>query len=96
MACRAKYVVEKKEQLKRAAIIHAEGEYEAAKLMAGVSGEAAAGLVALRKLDASLEIAKTLASNPNVFYAYKEMPKIISFAKTEELEGEANLEDAKQ
>jgi len=63
---RSKFVVLKNEQEKRAAIIRAEGEAEAAKLI----GEAmqGPGFIELRRLEASREIAETLARSRNVIY----------------------------
>jgi len=63
---RSKFVVLKNEQEKRAAIIRAEGEAEAAKLI----GQAmqGPGFIELRRLEASREIAETLSRSRNVTY----------------------------
>ncbi|CAL5325377.1 hypothetical protein ACSBR2_010686 [Camellia fascicularis] len=65
---RSKFVVAKAEQERRAAIIRAEGESEAAKLISDATAAAGMGLIELRKIEASREIAATLAKTPNVAY----------------------------
>lgn len=65
---RSKYVVMKAEQERRAAIIRAEGESESAKLISDATAAAGMGLIELRKIEASREIAATLAKSPNVAY----------------------------
>lgn len=65
---RAKFLVEKAEQEKKAAIIIADGEAAAATLMAKSFAEAGEGLVELRRLEASEEVARTMARNRNVTY----------------------------
>ncbi|PIA33639.1 hypothetical protein AQUCO_04000001v1 [Aquilegia coerulea] len=65
---RSKYVVMKASQEQRAAIIRAEGESEAAKLISEATAAAGTGLIELRKIEASREIAATLARSPNVSY----------------------------
>ncbi|GAM24617.1 hypothetical protein SAMD00019534_077920 [Acytostelium subglobosum LB1] len=64
---RSKYIVLKNEQEKKAAIIRAEGESEAAKLIiqAMASGP---GFIELRRIEASKEIAETLAKSGKVTY----------------------------
>lgn len=56
------------EQVKNAAIIRAEGESEAANLVAKAIGESGEGLVELRKLEAAEEIAHQLSQSRNVVY----------------------------
>ncbi|MBA0695842.1 hypothetical protein Goari_002441, partial [Gossypium aridum] len=65
---RSKYVVAKADQERRAAIIRAEGESEAAKLISEATATAGMGLIELRRIEASREIAATLARSPNVAY----------------------------
>ncbi|KAF3783706.1 Prohibitin-3 [Nymphaea thermarum] len=65
---RSKFVVAKAEQERRAAIIRAEGESEAAKLISDATAAAGMGLIELRRIEASREIAATLAKSPNVAY----------------------------
>lgn len=65
---RARYVVEKEEQLKLAAIIRAEGDSIAADLLAKAFAESGEGLVELRKIEAAEDIAAQLSQSPNVTY----------------------------
>ena len=65
---RARFTVEKAEQERRASIIRAEGEAEAADTISRSIDRAGDGLVLLRKLEASREIAQTLATKPGVTY----------------------------
>lgn len=65
---RARYVVEKAEQQKIATVIMAEGESQAAELLATAFGDAGEGLVELRKLEAAEDIAFQLSRSRNVMY----------------------------
>ncbi|XVE67760.1 hypothetical protein DITRI_Ditri09bG0014100 [Diplodiscus trichospermus] len=65
---RSKYVVMKADQERRAAIIRAEGESEAARLISEATAATGMGLIELRRIEASREIAATLARSPNVAY----------------------------
>ncbi|BFG27060.1 hypothetical protein CerSpe_133330 [Prunus speciosa] len=65
---RSKFVVAKTEQERRAAIIRAQGESEAAKLISDATASAGLGLIELRRIEASREVAATLARSPNVSY----------------------------
>ncbi|KAJ2596655.1 Prohibitin-1, subunit of the prohibitin complex (Phb1p-Phb2p) [Coemansia sp. RSA 1722] len=65
---RARFVVEKAEQEKLAAIIRAEGEAIAAERISTALSKAGPGLVKLRRIEASREIAETLAAARNVTY----------------------------
>src|SRR5689334_18229519 len=65
---RARFVVEKAEQEKQAAIIRAEGEAFAADIISTALQQAGPGLVQLRRIEASKEIATTLAHASNVTY----------------------------
>lgn len=65
---RSRYLVEKAEQTKIAAIISAEGEKTAAELLAKAFGDAGEGLVELRKIEAAEDIAYQLSQSRNVIY----------------------------
>ncbi|KAI9141372.1 prohibitin-1 [Paraphysoderma sedebokerense] len=65
---RAKYIVERAEQEKLAAIIRAEGDAQAADLISQSLAKAGPGLVEFRRIDASKDIAQTLANARNVTY----------------------------
>lgn len=65
---RAKYLVEKAEQERNANIIRAEGEAESADTVSKALAKAGDGLLMIRRLEASKEIAATLAALPNVLY----------------------------
>uniref|UniRef100_A0A2P2K8B5 Prohibitin n=1 Tax=Rhizophora mucronata TaxID=61149 RepID=A0A2P2K8B5_RHIMU len=65
---RSKFVVMKADQERRAAVIRAEGESEAAKMISDATAKAGTGLIELRRIEASREIASTLAKSPNVAY----------------------------
>jgi prohibitin 1 len=65
---RARFIVEKAEQEKLAAIIRAEGDATAADLISKSIVKAGQGLVELRKIEAAKEIAGTLSSSRNVTY----------------------------
>jgi len=65
---RARFLVEKAEFVKQASVINAEGDTEAAELLAKafkVSGE---GLVELRRIETAEEIADHMAASRNVVY----------------------------
>lgn len=65
---RARFIVEKAEQERQANVIRAEGEAESAETISKAVAKAGDGLIQIRKIEASREIAQTLASNPNVAY----------------------------
>ncbi|CAL2029999.1 unnamed protein product [Caenorhabditis brenneri] len=65
---KAKYLVEKAEQMKIAAITTAEGDAQAAKLLAKAFANVGDGLIELRKIEAAEEIAERMAKNKNVTY----------------------------
>lgn len=65
---RARFIVEKAEQERQANVIRAEGEAESADIISKAVMKAGDGLIQIRRIDASREIAQTLASNPNVTY----------------------------
>ena len=65
---RSKFIVLKREEEKKATIIRAEGEAEAAQLIADSISTNGPGLVAIRKMETSLSIAQTLSSSPNITF----------------------------
>jgi len=65
---RARFIVEKAEQERQANVIRAEGEAESAEEISKAVAKAGDGLIMIRRIEASREIAQTLASNPNVTY----------------------------
>jgi len=65
---KAKYLVEKAEHVKTAAIIQAQGDTEAASLLANAFKEAGEGLVELRRIEAAEDIASNLSQNRGVVY----------------------------
>ena len=65
---RAKFIVEKAEQERQAAVIRAEGEAEAAAVISRALEKAGEAFVAFRKIETSKEIAQSLVQNPNVSY----------------------------
>lgn len=64
---RARFLVEKAEQEKKASIIRAEGESTAAKVVSEAL-EASPALVELRRIEAAKDIADTLSKSRNVTY----------------------------
>lgn len=65
---RAKYIVQIREQEKEASILRAEGDAEAARLVAEAMATYGQGLVAIRKIEAATEIMHTLKNSPNVSF----------------------------
>ncbi len=65
---RARFVVLKAEQERNAAIIRAEGESEAAKLISDATKVAGPGLIELRRIEAAKDIADTMSRSANVVY----------------------------
>ncbi len=65
---RAKFVVEKAEQERQASVIRAEGEAEAAQTISKALDRAGDGLLTIRRIEASKEIAQTLSAARNVTY----------------------------
>ncbi|KAM7207586.1 SPFH domain / Band 7 family domain containing protein [Naviculisporaceae sp. PSN 640] len=65
---RARFIVERAEQERQANVIRAEGEAESADTISRAIAKSGDGLIQIRKIEASREIAQTLASNPNVAY----------------------------
>ncbi|EPQ60904.1 hypothetical protein GLOTRDRAFT_68943 [Gloeophyllum trabeum ATCC 11539] len=65
---RARFIVEKAEQERQAAVIRAEGEAQAAATIQRALDKAGEAFVTFRKIEASKAIAQSLASNRNVTY----------------------------
>ena len=65
---KAKFLVEKAEQVKTASIISAEGDSEAAELLAKAFKSQGEGLVELRRIETAEEIADHMAQSRNVVY----------------------------
>jgi prohibitin 1 len=65
---RARFIVERAEQERQANVIRAEGEAESADIISKAVAKAGDGLIQIRKIEASKDIAHTLATNPNVTY----------------------------
>lgn len=65
---RAKFMVEKAEQIRKVSVIRAEGEAEAAESISKALAKAGDGLLLIRRLEASKDIAQTLANSSNVTY----------------------------
>jgi len=65
---KARFLVEKAEQVKKAAVITAEGDSKAAELIAKALIEAGDGLIELRRIETAEDIANQLAQSPNVAY----------------------------
>jgi len=65
---RARFLVERAEQQKKAAIISAEGDAIGAELLSAAFKKAGNSLIELRKIEASEEISQNMAGNKNVVY----------------------------
>ncbi|QSL65906.1 hypothetical protein MERGE_003043 [Pneumocystis wakefieldiae] len=65
---RAKFTVEKAEQERQASVIRAEGEAEAAETVSKALQRAGDGLISIRRIEATKEIAAVLANAKNVTY----------------------------
>jgi len=65
---RARFLVEKAEQHKIATVITAEGDTQAASLLAKAFGESGEALVELRRLEAAEDIAYQMSKSRNVVY----------------------------
>jgi len=65
---KARFLVEMAEQQKKAAIIMAEGDTEAADLLAKAFGKAGEGLVELRRIETAEDITSSLSASRNVVY----------------------------
>lgn len=65
---RQQFLVAKADQERKAAIIRAEGEAEAASLISRAMQVAGNGLIEVRRIDAAVEVANTLSHSKNITY----------------------------
>ena len=65
---KARFLVEKAEQVKTASVISAEGDTEAADLLAQAFAHAGEGLIELRRIETAEEVASQLAQSRSVVY----------------------------
>ncbi|CAI5731190.1 unnamed protein product [Hyaloperonospora brassicae] len=65
---RQKFVVMRSEQERKATVIKAEGESEAARLVSDAVAKSGTGFIEVQRIDAAREIAETLAKSRNVTY----------------------------
>lgn len=75
---KARYTVEREEQRKLATVIRAEGDAQAATLIATALGEGGNGLIELRKIEAAEDIAYQLSQSPNVVYLPEKQNTLLS------------------
>jgi len=75
---KARYLVEKAEQVKTASIISAEGDTEAADLLASAFAQAGEGLVELRRIETAEDVATNLASSRNVVYLPQDQQTLLA------------------
>jgi len=78
---KARFLVEKAEQSKQAAIITAEGDSKAAELIAKALSEVGDALIELRRIETAEDIANQLAGSPNVVYVSDSANMLLSAAK---------------
>ena len=65
---KARFLVEKAEQVKTASVISVEGDSEATDILAKAFAEAGEGLVELRRIETAEDVATNLAQSRNVVY----------------------------
>ena len=65
---RQQWVVQKADQVRKAAVIRAEGEAEAATLISEAIGKSGNGIIELRRIDTAKEVAKIVSNSRNVTY----------------------------
>ena len=68
LAERAKFIVQRAEQEQQAAVIRAEGDAEAARMVSEMMSKHGSQLVDLRRIEAAREITKNLSNSKNVSY----------------------------
>lgn len=78
---RARFLVEKAEHQKMAAVISAEGDAEAASLLAKAFAESGEALVELRRIEAAEEIAANLSGSRNITYLPHGQNTLINLGK---------------
>lgn len=62
------YIVAKADQERKAAIIRAEGEAEAAELISKAMATAGTGLIEVRRIDTARDVAAILSKSPHITY----------------------------
>jgi len=77
---KARFLVEKAEQAKLAAITTAEGDAKAAELIAKSLMEVGDALIELRRIEAAEDIAEKLAASPNITYVNEGSNMLINAA----------------
>lgn len=77
---RSKYIVQVAEQEKIAAVVRAEGESTAAKLISDAMAKSGDGLLQLRRIEAAKEIASTLSRSRNIVYLPKGSNVLLNMA----------------
>jgi len=75
---KSKFLVEKAEQVKTASVIQAEGDTEAADLLAKAFATAGEGLVELRRIETAEEVAEHMAASRNVVYLPSNQQTLLS------------------
>merc|ERR1712062_822345 len=75
---KARFLVEKAEQVKTASVINAEGDSEAAGLLAKAFRDTGEGLVELRRIETAEEVAASLAGARNVVYLPPDQSTLLS------------------
>ena len=65
---RSKFIVAKAEQEKKASVIRAEGESEAAQLISDALKQAGDAFIQVRRIDTAKEVAETLSRSRNITY----------------------------
>ena len=65
---RMRFVVMKSDQERKAAVVRAEGESEAARLISDATRSAGSGLIELRRIEAAKDIAGQMSKSRNVVY----------------------------
>lgn len=77
---KARFLVEKAEQAKKAAVIAAEGDSKAAEVIAKALAEAGDALIELRRIEAAEDIANQLSNSPNVVYLNEKSNMLLNAA----------------
>jgi len=75
---KAKFLVEKAEQIKQASIVSAEGDSEAATLLAEAFQKVGEGLVELRRIETAEDIAAHMSASRNVVYLPSDQNTLLS------------------
>jgi len=75
---KARFLVEKAEQVKTASVISAEGDTEAAELLASAFATAGEGLVELRRIEVAEDIAANLSASRNIVYLPQDQQTLLA------------------